>query len=187
MQATDLLRRAARAAGFGPHERGVISPDRVADGRVVSLHYTLSLDDSRVVERRRGQPPFCYLHGAGNIVRGLEMQMDGRRAGDRFYARVPPDLGYGPVRDDLVKRVPRSEFPAGARLSPGMRFRCVLADDTILPAWIAEVGDRDLIVSFNHPLAGRTLHFAVEVLGVRRARLGELTHRHPHGPGGVQH
>ena len=187
MQATDLLRRAVRAVGFGPHERRTISADRVADGRVVSLHYTLRLDNNKVVEAFRGMPPFLYLHGAGNIVRGLERAIDGCRVGDRIRVSVPPEIGYGPLRDELFKRVPRSEFPAGARLSRGMRFRSVLADGTLLPAWIADVGDRDLIISFNHPLAGKTLHFSVEVVGVRRARLGELTHGHPHGPGGVEH
>ena len=96
MQATDLLRRAVRAAGFGPHERRTISGDRIADGRVISLHYTLRLDDNRVVEACRGTPPFLYLHGAGNIVRGLERAIDGCTVGDRIRVSVPPELGYGP-------------------------------------------------------------------------------------------
>lgn len=187
MQATDLLLRAVRAAGFGQQQRRAISADRIADGRVVSLHYTLRLDDTSVVDAYRGSPPFLYLHGAGNVVRGLEQAIYGHRIGDRIRVSVPPELGYGPLRADMFKRVARSEFPDGVTLSRGMRFRSVLGDGTLLPAWIAEVGERELVVSFNHPLAGETLHFAVEVVGVRRARLGELSHGHPHGPGGIEH
>jgi len=163
------------------------SPRRITEGLVVSLNYVLQLEDGTTVESVRGHPPFLYLHGAGNVVPGLEKELTNRRVGDRLSLEVPPELGYGTLDPKCIQRLHRSEFPPDARLTPGMRFGSELDDGTILPAWVADVQGDDIIVHFSHPLAGKNLHFLVEVLGVRDARPDELRHGHPHGPGGVQH
>ena len=168
-------------------QRMTESRTTVRRGRVVSLHYTLRTDGGAIVDAACGSPPFAYLHGAGNIVPGLEQSLDGRVVGDRVHAVVPPELGYGRINRGFIRKVARTEFPTGARLERGMRFRSLVGDRTVLPAWIVDVGPREVTVSFNHPLAGETLHFAVAILHVRTASAEELSHGHPHGYGGVQH
>lgn len=171
-----------------PNSRGRLEATalRISTGHVVAINYELTRSDGTFVEAFVGEPAFLYLHGAGNIVPGLERELVGRTVGDRLHVTVPPELAYGPLRPEFVQRVSRSHFPAGVQVYPGMRFGSRV-DGRVLPAWVTEVGQHDATVSFNHPLAGETLHFTVEVLDVRPARLGERAHGHPHGPGGVEH
>jgi FKBP-type peptidyl-prolyl cis-trans isomerase SlyD len=162
-------------------------PRRISAGSVVTMRYTMSLQDGTVVEQRGEATPFAYLHGAGNVVAGLERELHNRTAGDRFEVTVAPHLGFGELDPSMVRRVPRKEFPPEAKLTAGMRFRSQLDDGTLLPARVTAIDSDSVTVSFNHPLAGETLHFSVEVVGVRDARPDELIHGHPHGPEGVQH
>jgi len=182
MQTTEFLRRAVRAVGLGPHERGKVSSGGITDGSVVALRYTLRLDSGKIVESFQGHPPFLYLHGAGNLVPGLERALAGRRVGDRLQIAVPSDQGYGAINPDLVRRISRDELPEDIEPMAGMKFRTSAGEGTPLPAWIAAVEDDELVISFNHPLAGETLHFTVEVVSIRAARLSERSHGHPHGP-----
>ena len=149
--------------------------------QVVSIHYTLSLDDGTVFETSRGMAPFRYLQGAGNIVPGLEQALLNRRTGERLRVAIPPEQGYGLRNPRFIKRIPRTDFPRDAQLEPGLRFRSQVDDGTLLPAQVTEVGERDVTVNFNHPLAGETLHFTVDVVGVRNAQPDEVSHGHPHG------
>jgi FKBP-type peptidyl-prolyl cis-trans isomerase SlyD len=179
-----------RVAAGQPGPRPALLPRQrtsIAEGRVVFMRYTMTLDDGRVVESRGTDAPFAYLHGAGNVVPGLEIQLHERQAGETFRVSVPPELAFGQIDPDHIKRIPRTDFPSDARLTPGMRFRSQLDDGMLLPAWVVDVDDRTVTVSFNHPLAGETLHFDVEVIEIRDARPDELIHGHPHGPGGVPH
>lgn len=182
MQATDFLRRAVRAVGLGPDMRNKTIGEGITGGCVVALRYTLRLDSGKIVESFHGHPPFLYLHGAGNLVPGLEQALAGRRVADRMRIAVPPELGYGPVRPELVKRIARSELPSDMEPVLGMKFRTAAGEGTALPAWVAGLEDDELVISFNHPLAGETLHFSVEVISIREARLSERSHGHPHGP-----
>jgi FKBP-type peptidyl-prolyl cis-trans isomerase SlyD len=159
---------------------------QIADRCVASFHYTLTNDAGEVIDSSSERGPLLYLHGAGNIVTGLEKAMTGRSAGDQFKVAVSPEEGYGPRVEALIQQLPRSAFGGVPDLEVGMQFR---AESSMGPVniVIAEI-DGDLVtVDGNHPLAGETLHFAVEVTDVRAASEEELEHGHVHGEGGHEH
>ena len=159
--------------------------DTVAVDTVVAMHYTLTLDGGDVVDSSSGKDPLHYLHGHGNIVPGLEEEMTGHKVGDKFDVRVPPEAGYGQRREDGVQEVPKGAFPADLELSPGMMLHAQHEGGAPIAVRVVEVGDETVKVDFNHPLAGQSLNFAVEVVSVRSATQDELTHGHVHGPGGA--
>ena len=155
----------------------------VAAGKVVSIHYSLTLASGETVDSSAGGEPLAYLHGKGNIVPGLERQITGKAAGAQFKAVVPPAEGYG-VRDEArVRTLPRNVFPRGQELEPGMQFGTEDEQGNPVPFWITGVTKDQVTVDFNHPLAGETLHFAIEVVAVRDATAEEMSHGHPHNPG----
>lgn len=158
----------------------------VSSNKVVCIHYTLRDEAGVILDSSSGRAPLAYLHGKGNLVAGLEAALDGKSAGDRLDVTVAPEQGYG-VRDDrLVQIVPRTKFGNAAGVAPGMRVR---ADGPQGPRIMTVVRvERDLVtVDANHPLAGRTLRYQVEITEIRRATREELQHGHVHGPGGHHH
>lgn len=158
----------------------------IEKNRVVSLHYTLRDDGGQTLESSAGRVAMAYLHGKGNIIPGLEKALAGRTAGDTFEVTVRPEEGYG-VRDDrLVQVLPRSRFAEGAELAPGMQLRAGGGGGARIVT-VVNV-ERDFVtVDANHPLAGRTLHFTVEIAEVRKATHEEVAHGHVHGTGGHRH
>jgi FKBP-type peptidyl-prolyl cis-trans isomerase SlyD len=158
----------------------------VEKNRVVTLHYTLRDGQGRVLESSAGRGPLTYLHGKGNVLPGLERALAGKCAGDRLDVTVPPAEGYGLRDDRLVQIVPRNRFQQDAALTAGMQVR---ADGPRGPRLVRILGvERDFVtIDANHPLAGLTLHFSVEVAEVRKASREELSHGHAHGPGGHHH
>ncbi len=164
-----------------------MSDTKAGDGKVVSIHYTLRDDDGDVVDSSSGSEPLDYLHGAGNIVPGLEAAMEGKQVGDKLKISVPPAEGYGELDPKGARAVPRSGFPKGVKLEPGMQFFIEGPDGEPFPVWVKEVRDQEVVIDMNHPLAGETLHFEVEVVGVRAASEEEVEHGHPHGPDGHHH
>lgn len=159
----------------------------VASGKVVSIHYTLADDEGSVLDSSSGGEPLAYLHGAGNIVPGLERELTGKHVGDAVKVRVPPEEGYGLHDPRGVRRAPRSAFPPGARVEAGMEFAVESDDGRVIPVWIAAVAADEVTVDFNHPLAGVALNFDVTVAAIRDATEEEIAHGHPHGPGGRIH
>lgn len=159
---------------------------QVAKNRVVSFHYTLKDEAGNVLDATGTREPLSYLHGKRNIIPGLEQALEGKSAGDKIEVTVPPDQGYGPRSDALVQIVPRAKFTEGAELTPGMQVKASGPQGTRL-AMIVRV-ERDFVtIDANHPLAGRTLHFSVEIAEVRKATHEEVAHGHVHGPGGHHH
>lgn len=157
------------------------------DGKVVSIHYTLKDDDGDVVDSSSGGEPLDYLHGAGNIVPGLEAAMIGRGIGDKFKVTVAPADGYGEVVGGGPRVVPRSAFPDEVELEEGMQFFVRGPDGEPFPVWVAGVKGDEVLIDANHPLAGENLNFEVEVVGIRDATKEEVEHGHPHGPDGHGH
>jgi FKBP-type peptidyl-prolyl cis-trans isomerase SlyD len=159
---------------------------QIEKNRVVFLHYTLKGDDGTVIDSSSGRQPMSYLHGKNNIIPGLEQALAGRNAGDKVEVAIAPDQGYGRRDDRLVQILPRSKFEGVGDLKPGMQVRASGSQGARLVT-IVRV-DRDFItVDANHPLAGRTLHFAVEITEVRKATHEEVSHGHVHAPGAHQH
>lgn len=156
---------------------------KVEDGKVVVLSYVLKDKDGEIIDEATEVDPFPYLHGAENIVPGLEAALSGKVVGDDFTAVVSPSEGYG-ERIGEPQAVPRSAFPEGMPIEVGMQF--IASDgEAEMPIWIVGVEDDELLVDNNHPLAGVTLHFAGKVIAVRDALAEELSHGHPHGVDGL--
>ncbi len=158
----------------------------IEKNRAVSLHYTLRDDQGVVLDTSDGRHPMSYLHGKGNIIPGLEQALAGKTTGDKLDVTVPPEQGYGRRDDRLVQIVPRSKFADIGEITPGMKVRASGAQGA-RNVTVIKV-ERDFItVDANHPLAGRTLHFSLEVTEVRKATHEEISHGHVHGTGGHQH
>lgn len=140
----------------------------IAANRVATIHYTLTDDDGQVIDRSPQERPLSYLHGAGNIVPGLESALEGKNPGDSLKVDVTPEKGYGQRNDSLVQEVPREAFQGVEKVEPGMQFRAQTQGGPLLVT-VVEVGEAQVKIDGNHPLAGRNLHFAVEVADVRDA------------------
>jgi len=154
----------------------------IANGKVVSIHYTLRNDAGEVVDSSAGGEPLDYLHGCGHIVKGLEDALDGLATGASIDVEVTPAEGYGEHHAQLVQQVPRSAFGDAIDLEVGMRFRAEGPQGEQLVV-ITALGDDEVTIDGNHPLAGQTLAFAVEVAAVRDATAEEVEHGHAHGSG----
>ncbi len=154
--------------------------------KVVSIDYTLTDEDGNIIDSSEGQAPLAYLHGAGNIIPGLESALEGRTVGDAFDVVVPAADAYGERDPELVQPVPRDRFPEDAQIEAGSQFQAETAAGprTIT---VVEVKDDEVVVDANHPLAGKPLNFKVQVVEVRDAQAEELQHGHVHGPGGHHH
>jgi FKBP-type peptidyl-prolyl cis-trans isomerase SlyD len=154
--------------------------------RVVTLAYTLKDDDDRIIDQS-DDGSFCYLHGASNIISGLENALTGKVAGDELSVSIPPEEGYGVHDVEKTQAVPREMFPAEEEIVPGMQFHAQGPDGHQLVVTVVKVDDDRVTVDGNHPLAGVQLKFDVKVLEVRTATGEEITHGHVHGPGGHHH
>jgi FKBP-type peptidyl-prolyl cis-trans isomerase SlyD len=164
-----------------------LSPASIGPGKVVRIHYILRSDSGEVLDSSDASEPLEYLHGAGNIVLGLEEGLLGASAGQKLRVKVAPEKGYGPRAADAVHAFPRDAFPEGMEVEEGMSFQAEGEDGQSLPVWVLSVESERVMVDFNHPLAGQTLDFEVTVATLRDATSEELAHGHPHGPGGHHH
>ncbi|HYO60216.1 peptidylprolyl isomerase [Archangium sp.] len=158
---------------------------KVSKDSVVSLEYRLHLGDGKVVDESEPGQPLAYMHGRGQIVPGLEGQLEGMTAGESKKVVVSPSQGYGEHDPRGLQEVPRAMFPQDAHLQPGMSISAQTADGDVIPITIREVKGESVVVDLNHPLAGKTLHFDVTVREVRVASEEEREHGHAHGPGGA--
>jgi FKBP-type peptidyl-prolyl cis-trans isomerase SlyD len=163
------------------------APTAIADGKVVVLHYTLRDGAGAIIDASEEDEPMAYLHGAHNIVPGLERALAGQSAGYAGKIAVAPADGYGERVEAAPQSVPRTAFPAHVELEPGMQFTAQGPNDQYVPIWVVRVEADKVLVESQHPLAGATLHFEVKVLEVRDATPEELEHGHPHGPDGHHH
>lgn len=150
---------------------------------VVSVAYQVKLEDGVVVDQSTAEAPLDYLHGHNNLITGLEKELDGKVAGDKFSATVTPEDAYGEHNDALVQRVPADVFQGVEEIEVGMRFLAD-TDQGPIPVEVTEVDGDEVVVDGNHMLAGQTLTFDVEVVAVREATEEEIQHGHVHQAGG---
>lgn len=160
---------------------------QIEDDRVVTIQYTLTNDAGEVVDSSVGGEPLVYLHGAGNIIPGLEDALVGRKAGDSLKVTVQPADGYGEVLDDMRQVVSLSMFEGVDDLEVGMMFQTETPDGHLQLVTVTDIDNGNVTVDANHPLAGQVLHFDVSVEAVREASAEELAHGHVHGEGGHHH
>lgn len=159
----------------------------IAPGKVVTIEYVLHDGKGKERDRSKEDAPMQYLHGARNIVPGLEAKLESKKVGDEFVAVVSPAEGYGEPRGLKPVRMPRSSFPKDADLSRGVGFTSKTQDGRSFPLWVTKVQGPTVICSAEHPMAGVELHFSVKVLDIRDASEEEVAHGHVHGPGGHGH
>ena len=159
---------------------------QIANNKVVSIHYKLTNDEGSILDSSEGQEPLAYLHGLGNIIPGLENALTGRAVGDKFTVTIAPADGYGERDNEMVQSVPKSAFQGVDQIEPGMQFQAQSPDGMQLVTVVDVDGD-EVILDGNHPMAGITLTFDVEVTEIRDATAEELDHGHVHGPGGHHH
>ena len=153
---------------------------KICDHAAVAIHYTLTNAEGEVLDSSEGQDPLTYLHGTGGVIPGLEGALLNKSAGDQFTAVIEPDDAYGAVDPSLVQVVPRSAFAGVESIEAGMRFTASDEQGQQQSVAIAAVNGDEITVDGNHPLAGETLHFEVEVVSVRAATEEEISHGHVH-------
>ncbi len=158
----------------------------VENGKVVIMHYTLKNEAGEVIDSSAGGEPMPYLHGAANIVEGLENALTGVPVGEKREVVVSPEEGYGMRQGPGAQEVPRDQFPEGVELFPGMGFHAQGDDGEMMVVYVEKVEEDSVWIDGNHPLAGATLYFSIEIVGVRDPSDEELAHGHPHGLDGTE-
>ncbi len=156
---------------------------QIENEKVVTLHYKLTDDKGEVIDQSN-DGSFAYLHGAKNIIPGLEDALTGKNAGDKFDVTIAPEQGYGERNDAMLQEVPREMFESGVDIQVGTQFHAQGPNGETLVVTVVEVKDDKVVVDGNHPLAGVPLNFDVEVVDVRDATAEEIEHGHVHGAGG---
>lgn len=151
--------------------------------KVATINYTLTDKDENVLDESL-DGSFSYLHGANNIIPGLERALDGKQSGDKVDVTVEPEDAYGERSLEKIQRVPRDVFPADVELKEGMQFQANSPDGPPIIVSITSVETDEVVVDGNHPMAGKQLRFQVELVDVRDASDEEIQHQHVHGPGG---
>lgn len=159
---------------------------KVAENTVVVIDYTLKDNDGSVIDSSEGAGPLAYLHGAGNIIPGLEEALLGKEAGDEVQASIEPGKAYGERHEQLKQDVPRELFSGVDNVEVGMQFQSETEQGPVLVT-VTDVKEESVTVDGNHPLAGVHLNFDVTIREVRDASEEELEHGHVHGEGGHQH
>ncbi|MEJ5311961.1 MAG: peptidylprolyl isomerase [Anaerolineae bacterium] len=158
----------------------------ITDGKVVHIHYTLTDDAGEILDTSAGGEPLAYLHGAGNIIPGLENALEGKQVGDTLTVVVPPEQGYGVYNDELVDTALLSQFPNPEQVEVGVSFRVQMGDMMYI-ATVTDIAGDTVTFDMNHPLAGVTLNFDVAVVAVEDATPEELAHGHVHAHGAHGH
>jgi FKBP-type peptidyl-prolyl cis-trans isomerase SlyD len=156
--------------------------DRIEDGVVVSLNYVLTVDGEEIARTEAGEP-MDYLHGAENIVPGLEAALTGKVLGDRVSVTLSPDDAYGEYDEDNVEELDREDVPNADELEAGMIIEVEDEEGFTYLATVREISGDVVVLDYNPPLAGKTLTYDVEVVALREADDEELAHGHPHSFG----
>ncbi|MDA9346361.1 peptidylprolyl isomerase [Porticoccaceae bacterium] len=159
----------------------------IKENSAVSFHYTLTDDDGQQLDSSAGKEPLAYLHGAGNIIPGLESALKGKSVGDAMIVAVTAAEGYGEVQKELIQEVPRDAFQGVDSIEVGMQFEAQTGQGGTVPVTVTAVTEEIVTVDGNHPLAGKNLNFDVSIEDVRDATEEELEHGHVHGVGGHEH
>lgn len=159
---------------------------QIENEKVVTLRYTLT-DDKGVTIDQSEDGSFVYLHGASNIIPGLESALTGKAAGDKFDVVIDPEQAYGMRNESMLQSVPKNMFEDQSQVQVGTQFQAQGPNGEVLAVTIMEVNDDTVVVDGNHPLAGVQLNFDVKVIDVRDATAEEIEHGHAHGPGGHHH
>ena len=152
----------------------------IDEKRAVSIHYTLTNEQGEKLDSSEGQDPLRYLHGASNIIPGLENALVGKTTGDKVSVTVQPEDGYGEINPEMIQIVPREAFEGIDDIQAGMQSQASGPDGQTQVVTIKAVGEEGVTVDGNHPLAGQVLNFDVSIEEVRDATEEEIAHGHVH-------
>lgn len=147
---------------------------------VASIHYTLTDDAGEVLDSSRDAKPLSYLHGAGNIIPGLEQALVGKSSGSSLKVSIPPAEAYGEIQPELMQVAPMEAFQGVDQVEPGMTFEASDPSGQTRRIVVKSVDGDNVTIDANHPLAGVQLHFDVDVVEVRAATDEEVAHGHAH-------
>jgi FKBP-type peptidyl-prolyl cis-trans isomerase SlyD len=153
---------------------------------VVQFHYQLKDQNNELIEDSKNAEPVAYLHGHNNIFPKMESELSGKTVSDKLTVTLEPEDAYGTRQDNSIQRISRKHIASKGKLSPGMVIN-VNTDKGDRQVVIAKVGKFVVDVDTNHPMAGKTLTFEIEVIDIRKATDEELSHGHAHGAGGHHH
>ncbi len=159
---------------------------QISKNKVVSIDYTLTDKDGNLIDSSKNHGPLLYIQGIGNLIPGLEKELEGKSKGDQVKAVIAPKDAYGERNDSLCQNVPRAQFENSGEIEVGMQFE-VDTDQGGLVVTVTSVATDTITVDGNHPLAGIELHFDVTVKEIREATQEEIAHGHVHGEGGHHH
>jgi FKBP-type peptidyl-prolyl cis-trans isomerase SlyD len=159
----------------------------IGNQKVVSINYTLTNAEGKVLDSSQGRAPLTYMHGARNIIPGLERELEGKDVGDKVNVTVPAAQAYGERDPQMVQPVSRDAFKGIENIQPGMQFQAQAPNGAQRVVTVVKVEPEQITIDANHPLAGVPLTFDVTVVDVREATEEEKTHGHAHGAGGHHH
>jgi FKBP-type peptidyl-prolyl cis-trans isomerase SlyD len=152
----------------------------IDDKLVVNMHYKLSDNDGNMLDSSEGAEPMAFLHGAGNIIPGLEKSLTGKIAGDSLKVRVEPADGYGEISPELVQTIAKSAFEDAEAVEVGMAFQAESPEGSTQHIVVKKIEGDEVTIDANHPLAGVVLNFDIDIISVRAATEEELSHGHAH-------
>lgn len=158
----------------------------ISKDKVVQFHYRICELDGKELESSFNEQPALYLHGHNNMMPGVEDALEGKAKGDSFTVELAPDSTFGDVQADATQRVPVKHLMGAKKWKAGMTA-VVNTEQGQRQVTVVKVGKFMATVDINHPMAGKTLNFELQVEDVRDASQEELEHGHAHGPGGHQH
>ena len=164
-----LLTNLVRVDGGQPAQALTLkSASVVQDGSIVSIEYTLRDESGNIIDTNVGKEPLTFVEGAGQIVKGLERELNGMKLGDQKQIQVKPEDGYGLPDKDAVREIPRDKIPPEGQ-KPGAMLMTRAPDGRTIPMRVREVKEKTVVVDLNHPLAGKTLNFDVKIKDIRAA------------------
>ena len=160
---------------------------QISRNTVVTIDYTLKDDKGTVIDSSEGNEALAYLHGADNIIPGLESALEGKTAGEALTVTVTPEDGYGTRNLELIHQVPRNMFPEDEDIVVGVQYHAQGQEGEVITFMVTAMEGDSVTVDANHPLAGEQLHFDVQIVEVRDASDEEIDHGHVHGAGHNHH
>jgi len=153
---------------------------KIEKNKVVSINYTLTDNKGITLDTSAGREPLKFIHGIGHIIVGLEEALEGKIKGDKLNVAIAPEKGYGLKNEEMIQKIPRNQFDASQPIEPGMQFNAQAEEGRMIVVTVTKVEDDFITIDANHPLAGETLNFDVEIIEIREASPEELSHGHVH-------
>lgn len=157
----------------------------ISKDTVVEMHYTLS-EAGNQIESSFETDPLVYLHGHSGMLEGVEAALEGKTAGDKIEITLSPEQAYGEIKENAIQRIPLKHLQGAKKWKAGMTA-IVESNQGRKQVTLVKVGKFNADCDLNHPLAGKTLDFSIEILNVRAAEPEEVAHGHVHGKGGHHH